>query len=75
MRETQLLLLHEGLEDRVAPVLLQGRSQVNLFEDLPVVADLLQGARDDLWVLQGDAASSRSLRVRDLGPDPSYQAD
>jgi hypothetical protein len=75
VRETQLLLLHESLEDRVAPVLLQGRSQVHFFEDLPVVADLLQRARDDLWVLQGDASSSRSLRVSDLGPDSSYQAD
>jgi hypothetical protein len=42
VRETQLLLLHEGLEDRVAPVLLQGRCQVHLFEDLPVVADFFQ---------------------------------
>jgi hypothetical protein len=44
VRETQLLLLHEGLEDRVAPVLLQGRCQVHLFEDLAVVADLFQSA-------------------------------
>ena len=75
MGETQLLLLHEGLEDRKAPILLQGRCQVHLFEDLSVVTDLFQRARDDLWVLKGDTARCRSLRVGDLGPDASYQAN
>ena len=70
-----MLLLNESLEDRIAPVLLQGRSQVHLFEDLAVVTDLFQSARYNLWVLQGDTASSRSLRVGDLGSNASYQAD
>ena len=70
-----MLLLNESLEDRKAPILLQGRSQVHLFEDLAVVADLFQSARDDLWVLQGDTASSRNLGVGDLRADASYQAD
>jgi hypothetical protein len=72
VRKTSLLLLNESLEDRIAPILLQGRSQVHLFEDLAVVADLFQSARYDIWVLQSDTASSRSLRASDLGSNASY---